>query len=467
MKKKIVIELSERWLKAVCFSSPGLKHSVIESIILQPAGQDALAISRSLKDLFDKIGQKKGLEVSVVLSRNKITVRQLELPSRDPAEIESMLGLHVIRQVPYPKEEIIWSYQNLGFDGLSNSHILLAVAHREMLRNIFNAFNTQNILPESMFLSSQGVIHYINETVKDKNLLRDPYLILDIDSNFSDLILVNNMSLRSSVIISQGSEQLKAEQEREKCYAELKQALVVFNSEIPNTKPARLFITGAPSELEENLDNFLKKDSNLKFEFIKCPELKSFHVDGASEASFAAVLGFVYQRKKEDINFTLPEAQIKKEIKIKMQQILTMGACIIYVFIILGVISLVRINQLQSYRDRFNKRIATLKKDTGALYDVAQKISIVKQYYGAKQSVATYMYELTRLCPDNITVTNFTWEWKKKFSIRGFAQQMPDISNFVNALNNSSIFKGSQAVYMRRRKIKDKEIVDFEIGIKD
>lgn len=466
MNKKVIIEFSERWLKAVCSSFVGIKHNSIEKIILEPAGQDLLNLSGSLNNLFKQIGQKKGLEVSVVLSRNKITVRQLDLPSRDAAEIESMLGLHVIRQVPYPKEEIIWSHQNLGFDGMSNSHILLAVAHREMLRNIFNTFTTLNILPEAMLMSSQGVVHYLNETVKDKSLLHDAYLVLDIDYNYSDLILVNNQTLRSSVIISQGSQQLKLEQEREKFYAELKQALVVFNNEIPNTKPARLFITGAPYEPEALIENCLKRDFNLKFQFVKSIEPQKFQVKDAQEVSFASVLGFTYQRKKEDINFTLSEAQIKREIKLKVQQILTMGACLTYIFIILGAMSLVRINQLQSYRDRLLQRITQLKNDTGKIYDIAQKINIVRQYYGSKQSVVTCIYELTRICPDNITLTNFTWEWQKNFSIRGYAQQMPDISSFVTTLNNSGIFKGAQARYMRRRKKQDKEIVDFEIGIK-
>ncbi len=466
MKKKVIIEFSERWLKAVCYSPTGIGHASIEKIILEPIVLDTPNLSISLNNVFKQIGQRKGIEVSVVLSRNKITVRQLDLPSRDSAEIESMLGLHVIRQVPYPKEEIVWSHQNLGFDGLSNTHILLAVAHREMLRNIFNAFTALNILPESMLMSSQGVIHYLNETIKDKSLLRDAYLVLDIDYNFSDLILVNNQNLRSSVIISQGSEQLKLQQEREKFCAELKQALVVFNNEIPNTKPARLFITGAPYELEALMEDRLKKDFNLKFQFVKCTEPDKFHVKNAQEVSLAPVLGFTYQRKKEDINFTLPEAQIKREIKLKVQQILTMGACLTYIFIVLGATVLVRINQLQSYRGRLLQRIGQLKKDTGKVYDIAQKINIVKQYYGVKLSVATCIYELTRICPDNITLTNFTWEWQKNFSIRGYAQQMPDISSFVNALNTSGVFKGAQARYMRRRKKQDKEIVDFEIGIK-
>ena len=61
-------------------------------------------------------------------------MRKADLPSRDKAEIEQMLGLHIIKQVPYPKEEIIWGYQSLGFDGISNTRILLAIAHRDILR---------------------------------------------------------------------------------------------------------------------------------------------------------------------------------------------------------------------------------------------------------------------------------------------------------------------------------------------
>ena len=60
MKKKVVIEFSERWLKAVCSSSAGIGHSVVEKIILEPAGLDNYNLSNSLKKLFEQLGQKKG-----------------------------------------------------------------------------------------------------------------------------------------------------------------------------------------------------------------------------------------------------------------------------------------------------------------------------------------------------------------------------------------------------------------------
>lgn len=440
---------------------PGaMKRYSEKETILEPLEGDISNITAPLSRVLYNIGQRKGLEVTVVVSRNKITIRRVDLPSQDPNEIEQMLGLHVIRQVPYPKEEIIWGYQNLGFDNISNSHILLAIAHRDLLRNIFNAFASLGVLPQDMLFSSQGIIHYLHHSLKDKSLLDQTHLILDIDYNFSDLILVHRHSLRSSVVISQGSEQLKLEEERAKFGAELKQAIAVFNGEIPNARPTQLFLTGAAKNKQGLVEVHLEKDSHLKFNFQDAENLK---VKRSEEVSFSAVLGFTYERKKEDISFVLLEAEIKKEIKLKTQQLLRLGICLTYIFILLGITAMVRLNQLQSYRNKLNARVTQLKRDTGDLSDSAQKISIAGQYFGAKQSALTYIYELNRLCPDNITLTNFTWEWQKNFSIRGYALQLPEVFTFVAALDGSLTFKGAQARYTRRHKVKDREIVDFEI----
>lgn len=454
MKTQVVIEFSERWLKAVVS---------LKKTILEPLEGDISNITVALDRIFQEIGRRKGLEVIVCLSRNKITIRRIDLPSQDALEIEQMLGLHVIRQVPYPKEEIIWGYQNLGFDGISNSHILLAIVHRDVLRQIFNAFVSLNILPEAILFSSQGVIHYLSHSLRDKSLLSPAYLILDVDYNFSDLILVHNQNLRSSVIISQGAEQLKLEEERAKFAAELKQAIVVFNNEIPNIKPLRLFLTGTAKDVQVLAEVYLKKDFNLKLNFVESEDVKLKKADGVS---FSAILGFAYERKKGDISFVLPEAQIKREIRLKTQQLLTLGVCLVYILVLLGITTLLRLNQLQSYRDKLNIRIAQLKRDSGGLADIAQELNIAGQFTETKQSVLTYIYELNRLCPDNITLTEFSWEWQKNFSIRGTALQLPDVFGFVAGLDGSASFKGAQARNTRRHKVKDKEIVDFEIARK-
>jgi hypothetical protein len=457
MKTKVIIELSERWFKIAV----GRKVSV-ESIL----SADPATISAYITSALKQNKTEKNLEVLVVLSRNKITVRRVDLPSQDPKEIEQMLGLYLIRQIPYHKEEVFWAYQNLGFDGISNSHILLAIALKNMFRNIVSSFGPINLLPESILMSSQGLIHYVYDAVKDKGLLQTPYLILDIDTNYSELILVSKQRLNSSVVIAQGVEQLKDEQEKERFVVELKQALVAFNSEVPDVRAERIFLSGASEAHQVLVEAALAKDFNIKAQYVSTREYDNFSPGLPKGVSLSAVLGFSSAVAKDDIKFILPELQIKKEMQVKAWQLMILGISMIYIFIILGAIGLVRLTQKQSYSADLKAKVKTLSKNTQELEDITNKLKVAKQYTSPKSSVLALISHLTRLCPEDITITNFNWELGKGFSFRGYAQQIPDILAFTNTLGNSEYFKGAQNRYTRRRNVKDREIVDFEIVVK-
>ncbi|MCX5695390.1 MAG: PilN domain-containing protein [Candidatus Omnitrophica bacterium] len=457
MKTKVIIELSERWLKVTI----GRKVSVDPILNTDPA-----TIAALLTSVFKQSKCGKDLEVFVVLSRNKITVRRVDLPSQDPKEIEQMLGLYLIRQIPYHKEEVFWAYQNLGFDGISNSHILLAIALKNMFRNIVTSFGPLNLLPESILMSSQGLIHYVSDALKDKSVLQGPYLILDIDTNYSELILVNKQKLNSSVVLAQGAEQLKDEREKDRFIVELKQGLVAFNSEVPDVKAERLFLSGASEAQLVIVEAALARDFNIKAQYVSTKDYDSFNPGQPKELSLSAALGFSSQVARDDIKFILPELQIKKEMQAKARQLMVLGVCLVYIFIMFCAIGLVRMAQKQSYSANLKAKVKSLAKDTQELEDITNKLKVAKQYVNPKASVLTLLYELSRFCPEGITITNFNWELGKTFSFRGYAQQIPDILAFTNTLSNSEYFKGAQNRYTRRRTVKDREMVDFEIVIK-
>lgn len=457
MKTKVVIELADRYLKVAI----GRKVSVEPLPGLEPAVIGA-ALCAILKQ--NKCG--KDLEVFVVLSRNKITVRRVDLPSQDPKELEQMLGLYLVRQIPYQKEEVCWAYQNLGFDGVSNSHLLLGVALKNVFKNIVSSFGPVNILPEAILMSSQGLIHYICDTLKDKLAGISSYLILDIDANYSDLVLVHKQKMGSSVVIAQGAEQLKLEQDKNRFEVELKAALVALNNEIPDAKPEKIFLTGAGQNQLILVEAILARDFNLKAQYVSSREYESFAAGALRDISLSAVLGFSSSVSKEDMRFVIPELQIKKEMKSKAQQLMILGICLIYILIMLGAISLVRLIQKQSYALSLKVKVGQISKDTRELEDITNKLKVAKQYVDPKASVLPVLYDLSRFSPDSIVITNFNWEWQKNLSFRGYAQQIPDILSFTNTLSSSEAFKGAQNRYTRRRKVKDKEVIDFEIVVK-
>jgi Tfp pilus assembly protein PilN len=457
MRTKIVIEVLEHCLKV----------SIGHKVAVEPlASVDPGSISSALNAILKQNKCGKDLDVSVVLSRNKITVRRVDLPSQDPKEIEQMLGLYLIRQIPYHKEEVFWAYQNLGFDGISNSHLILAVALRNVFKNIISSFVPVNILPESILMSSQGLVHYVVDAAKNKIDLPSSYMILDIDTNYSDLVLVHNQKLGSSVVIPQGAEQLKDPLEKEKFAVELKQALVALNNEIPDARCEKLFLTGSASSQLVFVGAILSKDFNLKAQYLSTKEYDNFLASGLKDLSLSAVLGFSTQVAKDDLKFILPEIHIKKDMKFKLQQLMILGVSLIYILIMLGGIALVRLAQQQSYAIDLKKRIISLSKDAKALEDITSKLKIARQYMNIKSSALTYLNGLNRLCPDNIVITNYNWELGKPFTMRGYAQTIPDILDFTNTLGNSETFKGAQNRYTRRRKLKDKDVVDFEVYVK-
>jgi len=457
MKTKVVIELSERWLKVAI----GHKLAVEPLLSVDPAD-----IAKSISSILKHNNHKKDLEFYVVLSRNKITVRRVEFPSQDPKEIEQMLGLYLIRQIPYHKDEVFWSYQNLGFDGISNSRIILAVALKNMFRNIVSAFIPLNLLPESILMSSQGLVHYCSEAVKDKGFLQDPYLILDIDTNYSELVLVNKQKLASSVVIAQGAEQLNNEQDKNRFAVELAQGLAAFNSESPDIKAENLFLTGASENHLVLVEAALVKGFNIKVRYVSTKDYDNFNSGKSKDVSMSAVLGFSSQVSKDDIKFILPELQIKKEMQHKARQLMILGILFVYIFVILGATALVKLVQKQSYAAELKLKVQSVAKNAQELDDITNKLKVAKQYVDPKSSALSALYELIHLCPEEITITNFNWELQKSFSFRGYAQQIPDILAFTNTLNNSEYFKGAQNRYTRRRKTADKEFVDFEIVVK-
>lgn len=457
LKTKVAIELSERYLKVAI----GQKAAVEVLASTEPA-----SISSAVTSILRQNKCAKNVEVYVVLSRNKITVRRVDLPSQDTKEIEQMLGLYLIRQIPYHKEEVFWAYQNLGFDGISNSHILLGIALKNVFKNVVNSSVPMNILPESILMSSQGVIHYVCAALGDKSLLERPYLILDMDASYSELILVNNQKLNSSAVIAHGSEQLGSEEGKERFGIELKQALIALNNEVPDVRAERLFVSGAASQHLVFIESILAKDFSINAQYVSTKEYDSFCAGRKMDISLSAVLGFGAQVSRDDIKFNFPGLQIKKDMQFKAKQLMILGMCLVYILLISVAVVLTRLVQKQSFAASLKAKMQELTKDTQELENITSKLKIARQYIDPKASVLTALYELSRFCPESITISSFNWERQKSFSFRGYAPQISDILAFTNTLSNSEFFKGAQNRYTRRRKMKDKEIVDFEIVVK-
>lgn len=468
MKCPVVIEIGSQYLKLVA-ARPSLKgHQISKVAVRSVASLSDGLLSKTISDLLRELRlTPKPLIVS--LPRNLSTVRNLRFPSADPKELEGMVDLHVGRQVPYSKEEIVSGYQTLGVDETGYTRVVLAIVHRDALKKLFNVLDQAKLSPEKVELSSHGVWSWIllshKELTKDTGL----YLLLDIDKDFTDFIIFSRDNMLFSRSITQGAGELAEETKRTKLIGEIKQSLVIFQGEETSKRPSKVFLSGAASTAQ-GMEDLLRAELGLPVEvvgpFQNIPLSKeSARASSAvpSDVSISAVVGSAIDTARRKIAFTLPEVEIRKEVKKRTRQLVILGSLLIYILVAVGGIFLGKMYNRESYLKGLKERFERIEQEANSLAEMSRKIEIVKDRLDLESSALNYLYGIHRLTPPEITLTAISFEEEKRMVLRGEAQAMSDVFKFITALENSIYFRKVETRYTRKRKVKDKEVSEFEI----
>ena len=471
-KYPTVLEITEQWLKLIAIHA-SLKGPQIISLVIKPL---TLLSPEVLKEeLTNLLKELKLIPSPLILCfpRNQVTIRNLHLPSRDIQEIDGMVSLHLPRQVPYPKEEIISGYEILGADDTGYTKVMLAIAHREALSRIFNLLDFAGLFPDRVELSSQGIFSWFLFMQKSSAMgsAKDIHILLDIDYNFTDFLIVSKDNLLFSRTIPHGCEQLSGDEElrRNKFIYELKQSLLNFQSEETSKKPSHIFISGALAGMSD-LNNLISSQLGMPVEILdasknipKAKEILQKIENHLLKVSICGLLGLALEPHKKRINFILPEAQIRKTLKDRVRQLIFLGSLLTYVLIISCAIFLARMYNRQALLRLMDSQIQLLGEDVNTLDEMSGKIKIVKERLNTQGATLDYLYYIHKLTPPEIWFETITLEGQRKVVLRGQAIQMSDIFKFITTLEGSGYFKNIETKYTTKKKIADKEISEFEI----
>ncbi len=440
-KYTTAIEISGKWLKLVAVKpslrGSGITHTITKTITTLKPEQISSEVAEVIKRL--KIAPSP---LIVSFPRNSVTMRNLHLPSLDPKEISGMIDLHMGRQVPYPREEIIGGYHILGTDEAGYSKIILAIAHKDSLKQLFNTLNRANLSPDKIELSSYGVFSWFIFNHKSQLNVGNIYILLDLDYNFADFMIVDKDNLYFSRSIAYGAEQLSGgEVDNLKFAAELKQSLVIFQSEEMNKKPAKIFISGAV-EGTSGLTSLLEKELDIPV------EVRRFATNASKDVSISALAGLAIDVQRKKIGFVLPEIQIRKSVKERSRDLIILGSTIMYLLLVFSGIFLTRMYNRTSYLKLLNKKYTEVQDEVTSLELMLKKVKIVRGRFNDQPIALNCIYHVNRFIPPNVVVKMLTYETGDKISLRGQAKEMADVFRFTDLLKDSEYFLDAQIKYL-------------------
>lgn len=426
--------------------------------------------ARSIAEFLQSFKVKKPQNTIVSFPRNAVTLRNLRIPSIKPNEIDDMIKLHVGRQVPYAKEEIVSGYRVIGKDTMGYSKVMLAIVHRESIRKVFRILEKAGLYTDRVELSSDGALSWLGRAAKPADIKAgEAFIILDIDSAFTDFIVSTSENIVFSRVIALGSEGLSDESKWPKFIGEIKQTIVISQGEEVLQKPARIFISGAVDKLKA-LAAKVEFEFNLPAQTVEplanlalAKEVEKRPADMFSSVSFSGSLGLGLEAEKKKINFVLPEAQIRKALRERGREMIFLASGIMYVILIVCGIYLEKMHNRQAYLGMLKSRHEKIAEEAGGLNEKMERIKRIKAKLDTRFSSLNCLYEISKLMPPEIVLVNLNFQKDDKVNIKGQSREMSDVFKFITILEGSSLFKDVSTRYTTRKKLKDNDIIEFEL----
>ena len=455
MKVPLGIEIGERHLKLVAIESRD-KQSGGFNCVVEPAFS---LNDEQIKNIVSETISKKKWKPKIVilcLPRNLVTVRTLHLPSLKTEEINQMIDLHISRIVPYRKEEIFFSHRFLESDEMGYAKVVLAIVHNEILRRQTRILDSAGLTIDRIVLSSYGAwqwtLTHCRSEIKEGNL----YLLLDIDSIYTDFIIFHRGCLLFTRSIGIGREEFSQEGGITKFLSEVKQSLVFFQSEEVNKKPTMIFIAGTGQT--QNLEQRVQEEFDLPVKNVLVP------VSSQGDVSLTAVAELTLRKSDKDISFILPELQIKKSLKEKTKELVLVGSLVIYLIAVIVFTLWGKVQAHQVYLDQLTRQTHWVEQDVGDLVVQAKRIDQVREILDSRKLPFLMLYDLQKVVPQEISIQSVTIDELNKITLRGQGAQLSDVFKFITVLEGSRPFKEVQTKSTRTKKVQDREVTDFEIS---
>jgi Tfp pilus assembly protein PilN len=297
----------------------------------------------------------------------------------------------------------------------------------------------------------------------------DPFVILDIDSNFTDFIVSSYENILFSRVMASGSEQLNDETKWQKFIGEMKQTLIISQGEEVLSKPSKIYLTGAVAKIKK-IATLIETEFNLPVQIVEplenMPVAKALAKDPedvCDQVSFSPIFGLGLDAVKKKINFVLPEAQIRKSLRERGKEMIMFASCAMYLILVICGVYMEKMHNRQVYFDLLKTRYQKIAKEADSLNEKVERIKRIKSKLDTKASAINYLYEVSKLLPSEIVINNMSFQKDDKVTLKGRTIEMSDVFKFISTLENSPYFKDIQTRYTTRKKLKGKDVTEFEL----
>jgi len=402
--------------------------------------------------------------VTVVVPRSQATVRNLHVPSRSAAEIESMVELQLARVIPHKKEDIVYGYTAAGKDSMGYTRVVVAVVLKDYLRQLMQAMEKTGQAPDTVVLSTGEIWRAVVSTGMAKTPKDALFAVIDVGALSSECFIATQQHILYSSVIPFGSDALAQGASSDAFLNEWQQTLSLFRAEESSESITRLYLTGIECE---GLTDLLRKDGSFDVLEVQHALFRGVADDKRhllERYSYSALVGSCRRSGLLPLTFRIPDLEAKAAIVSRARQLMVFGLLLLYAvgFFSLGLLNTVRIKDVQL--KAVIAKNAEVDRLTGSVMRESPKILVAGEVLSRRRFQVYALRELLSSVDPTAKISYVSFGEGGSCVLRGTLPDSSGVFDLVAKIEAHPAFERAEIKYARRNKTAAGTTTMFEIA---
>lgn len=207
-KTTVALEVGAQSVTMGVFTPSGkrgfaLSRYARREILLDPVeeGMRMDYVSNAISELVAEL-KVKGSDVRNVVSGQQVFMRFIKLPALDMDDLEEQVGYEAQQHIPFPLEDIIYSYQVLADREDGEREVLLVAIKKDVLDTLNSQVESSGLNTRSVDCSVTSLYNAFRVSYPQES---EPVMILDIGAKTTDIIFSENGRFFTRAVTAAGS----------------------------------------------------------------------------------------------------------------------------------------------------------------------------------------------------------------------------------------------------------------------
>lgn len=440
------------------------KENTISAVFVHDvAGESEKDFIVALSEIM-KASNLKIKDLYISLSRDFLTTRLIKLPLVTKEDVGQLVNWQAAKILPYQPQEMVVSYRTIATEGTDFSYVLLSAAPRNIVDKFINICAALKLFPRDITFNSEGLLRrYLKQTVEGGEGIITA--VIDIDRNKATLAIIHRDNFVFDRSFPIGS--LSDAGSRLKITKEIRASFNFYKRQEIGGAVSKIVLSGDSGYIAE-LSLLLRQEFNMEVKVadhiadIDCAKscLKEKIPRGVSLAS---ILGFVMSPGPFEFHLMPQDAREMRDYLLKKKALFKIAALALSLLLVIFWIIGLDFYYRKKIIKELDRRLSCVNSAAQIARQIKNKLAIVDREINSRNYCLEALSEVHRLIPEDVYLSTFIFENKTGVVLKGSAVNMPLVFTFARSLNNSDLLSSAEIKYATQRKIRDKELTNFEI----